>query len=160
MRSRHFGGLLNSSASQTCESVAWRLCLRLRPSIAWPETFSPRSHCSQVRSKTIQVKVLRVFTRRVNNHTNMNQGIGARPLDLSESESVRRSTDVPASSDVGSAATSSSADAAPAPVVPPRLVWVPRSGGKRYHRQSCGKLRCARRVEEIIIDEARARARG
>ena len=125
-----------------------------------------------------------VFNRPLNINIHMHQsqaapGTPAMPYNLSESESVNASIPEGASSTGSgvagmSAASSSGADvpvlnpvpegvpAARSKAMPkagPRLdnVWIPRNGGKRYHRIGCGKLNCAHRVDEVTVAEARAR---
>ena len=126
-----------------------------------------------------------VFSRplNINIHMHQNQpvpGTPAMPYNLSESESMNASaaegasssepgiagmstasssgTDVPVLNPVPEGVPAARSKAAPKQVAR-RLetVWIPRGGGKKYHRMGCGKLNCSHRVDELTVQDARAR---
>ena len=113
----------------------------------------------------------RAFNTPLNINIHMHQGDAglpapgtpARPYVLSESESAASSvaSSMPASSnDAMPKASPPGARSKAAPKqVARRLatVWIPRNGGKRYHRIGCGKLSHSRRVDEVTAQDARAR---
>ena len=126
-----------------------------------------------------------VFSRPLNINIHMHQsqpvpGTPAMPYNLSESESMNASAaEGASSSEPGiagmSTASSSGADvpvlnpvpegvpAARSKAAPKQVarrletVWIPRGGGKKYHRMGCGKLNCSHRVDELTVQDARAR---
>ena len=113
----------------------------------------------------------RVFNRPLNINIHMHQGDAglpapgtpARPYVLSESESVAGSaaSSMPASSNdaMPKAAPPGARSKAAPKQVARRLdtVWISRNGGNKYHRIGCGKLTHSHRVDEVTVQDARAR---
>ena len=112
-----------------------------------------------------------VFNRPLNINIHMHQvapGTPAMPYNLSESESVSASaaegapstgsgaagmsaasssgTDVPVLNPVPEGVPAARSKAMPKAGAGLDSVWIPRGGGRKYHRIGCGKLNCSHRT--------------